>query len=202
MRPNARQLVRMNTPERLSDGIGAQVDDLNQVVSGTGEQLSSVVVQVQRRYSAQQLQLPHYTLRSDTTNKTIQHTEAASAELSSISLKPKQVLRFLAFGSFFWDLEVWTFKVMNYSLNSQHPATVSSGNKTHSPDVPESNFLVEVSAHHTLLRTDDVVTAGTSKHSLHTCSGDTATTGGGVNPWDDSVLCIQYKLVVEMSCSI
>ncbi len=36
-----------------------------------------------------------------------------------------------------------------------------------SPDVPETNFLIKVSAHHTLLRTDDVITARTSKHRLH-----------------------------------
>lgn len=36
-----------------------------------------------------------------------------------------------------------------------------------SPDVPETNFLIEVSAHHTLLRADDVITARTSEHRLH-----------------------------------
>ncbi len=66
--PQTHSLVglRMNSPERLSDSVGAQVDDLHQVVSGAGEELGAVVVQIQRRDSAQQLQLPHYTLRSDT----------------------------------------------------------------------------------------------------------------------------------------
>lgn len=53
----------MNSPEGLSDGVGAQVDDLQQVVSGTGEQLGAVVVQVQRRHATHQLDFPHDALR-------------------------------------------------------------------------------------------------------------------------------------------
>lgn len=63
--PGRQSQVSIKSPEGLSDGVGAQVDDLDQVISGAGEQLSPVVVQVQRRHSAQQLQLPHDTLRSD-----------------------------------------------------------------------------------------------------------------------------------------
>lgn len=37
----------MYPPERLSDSVSAQVDDLHQVVSGAGEQLRTIVVQVQ-----------------------------------------------------------------------------------------------------------------------------------------------------------
>lgn len=51
-------------PEGLTDGVAAQVDDLNQVVPGAGEQLGAVVVQVKRCDSAQELQLTDNTLRS------------------------------------------------------------------------------------------------------------------------------------------
>lgn len=61
--------VGVALPERLSDSVGPQVDDLYQVVSGAGQQLGAVVVQVQRCDSALQLQLPHYGLRPD------RHTE-------------------------------------------------------------------------------------------------------------------------------
>lgn len=60
----------MNSPESLFDSVGAQVDDLHQVVSGAGEQLGPVVIQVQRCDSAQQLQLLNYTLSSDTNRTT------------------------------------------------------------------------------------------------------------------------------------
>lgn len=56
------------SPERLLHGVGAQVDDLHQVVSGAGEQLGAIVVQIQRRHSAEQLQLPHDALRPDLTH--------------------------------------------------------------------------------------------------------------------------------------
>lgn len=42
----------MSLPECLSDSVGAQVNDLHQVVSGAGEQLGAVVVQVQGRHPA------------------------------------------------------------------------------------------------------------------------------------------------------
>lgn len=73
----------MPSPERLSDGIGAQVDDLHQVVSGAGEQLGAVVVQVQRRDSAQQLQLTHNGLRSDVRVKHGQCAERSQTSLCS-----------------------------------------------------------------------------------------------------------------------
>lgn len=47
-------------------------------------------------------------------------------------------------------------------------------NINNAPDVPESNLLIKVSAHDTLLRAHNVVTAGTSKHRLHTCTGEAA----------------------------
>lgn len=53
------------SPEGLPDGVAAQVDDLQHVVSGAGQQLAAVVVQVQRRHPAQQLHLPHDALRPD-----------------------------------------------------------------------------------------------------------------------------------------
>lgn len=40
------------------------------------------------------------------------------------------------------------------------------------PDVPEADFLVEVSAHDALLCADDVVTAGAGEHRLHTWHWD------------------------------
>lgn len=55
----------MSLPECLSDSVGAQVNDLHQVISGAGEQLGAVVVQVQGRHPAQQLQLAHNTFCSD-----------------------------------------------------------------------------------------------------------------------------------------
>lgn len=59
------QLTAKNSLKSLSDSVGAQVDDLHQIVSGARKQLGAVMVQVQRRHSAQQLQLPDDTLRSD-----------------------------------------------------------------------------------------------------------------------------------------
>ena len=57
--------TRAHTPERLSDSVGAQVDDLDEVISGAGEQLGSVEVQVQRRYSTQKLEFLHDALRPE-----------------------------------------------------------------------------------------------------------------------------------------
>lgn len=37
------------------------------------------------------------------------------------------------------------------------------------PDVPETNFLVEVPTHHALLCADDVIAAGACKHGLYAC---------------------------------
>lgn len=35
------------------------------------------------------------------------------------------------------------------------------------PDVPETNFLVKMSTHDTLLRANDIVAAGSCKHRLY-----------------------------------
>ena len=51
-------------PEGLADGVGTQVDDLDEVIPRAGEQLGAVVVQIQRRDLAQELQLTHDALRS------------------------------------------------------------------------------------------------------------------------------------------
>lgn len=41
-----------------------------------------------------------------------------------------------------------------------------------SPDVPEANLLVKMSAHDALLGAHDVVAAGAGEHRLHTCTGE------------------------------
>lgn len=45
--------------------------------------------------------------------------------------------------------------------------------RSRSPDVPESDLLVKVSAHDALLCAHNVIAAGASKHRLHTCAGET-----------------------------
>lgn len=70
----------MASPKRLPDRVGAQVYDLQQVVSGAGEQLSSVVVQVQRRDSTQELQLPYDTLSPE---KAKTHTQRIMSSVRS-----------------------------------------------------------------------------------------------------------------------
>lgn len=42
------------------------------------------------------------------------------------------------------------------------------------PDVPESNLLIKMSAHDTLLCAHNVITTWTSKHGLHTYTGETS----------------------------
>lgn len=55
----------MAKPEGLFHSVCAQVKDLDKVISGAGQQLSAVMVQIQRGHSAQQFKLVHYTLRSE-----------------------------------------------------------------------------------------------------------------------------------------
>lgn len=121
--------MKCNVLERLPHCVTAQIDYFHQVITRAGQELGPVLIEVQRRYAPQQLQLIHDSLCSKHTN------------LRNISD---------------WATEL-DIQVQIWALDPNHD----------SPDVPETNFLIEVSAHHTLLRADDVITARTSKHCLH-----------------------------------
>ena len=55
-------LVR-DPPEGVADGVGPEVYDLQEVVPGAGEQLRTLLAQIQRGDPTLELQLPHDALR-------------------------------------------------------------------------------------------------------------------------------------------
>lgn len=146
-------LLHVSSPERLSDGVGAQVNDFHQVVSGAGEQLGTVVVQVQWCDSAQQLQLTHNGLRPDARVWNADNAQYVYRLLSAWLCNTLKLM--------LWPVMMWL------------PEHQNKIERSHSPDVPESDFLVKVPAHDALLRANNIIAARTCEHSLHTCAVET-----------------------------